>query len=200
MEKKRGRNSYGLDPEDDAEANPPPEEVPEAGGEPPESESGFTAAATGPYVKTLDVCPNCGANLPSSDSLVCLRCGFNLKTLQVMATETGEAAAAGGEIAAVEGVDLLFIGPFDLSAALGYVGQPDHPEVRACIAEVEQALAEEREQIYRSVLSELEHPLIETVLARTGGNQIKAAALLGINRNTLRKKITELGIEVPGRP
>ena len=67
-------------------------------------------------------------------------------------------------------------------------------------AEVEQALAEEREQIYRSVLSELEHPLIETVLARTGGNQIKAAALLGINRNTLRKKITELGIEVPGRP
>lgn len=53
--------------------------------------------------------------------------------------ETGEAAASAGEIAAVEGVDLLFIGPFDLSAALGYVGQPDHPEVRACIADVEQA-------------------------------------------------------------
>ena len=97
MEKKRGKNSYGLDPEDDTEATPPPEEVPEAGGEPPESESGFTAAATGPYVKTLDVCPNCGANLPSSDSLVCLRCGFNLKTLKVMATDTGEAAAEPAE-------------------------------------------------------------------------------------------------------
>ena len=53
--------------------------------------------------------------------------------------ETGEAAAVAGDIAAVEGVDLLFLGPFDLSAALGHVGQPDHPEVRACIAEVEQA-------------------------------------------------------------
>ncbi len=46
----------------------------------------------------------------------------------------------------------------------------------------------------------LERPLLEAVLAHTDGNQIKAAALLGINRNTLRKKITDLGISVPGRP
>src|SRR5581483_6935654 len=42
----------------------------------------------------------------------------------------------------------------------------------------------------------LEGPLIEVVLERAGGNQVKAAEMLGINRNTLRKKITELGIEV----
>jgi 2-keto-3-deoxy-L-rhamnonate aldolase RhmA len=53
--------------------------------------------------------------------------------------ESAAAARAAGEIAAVEGVDMLFLGPFDLSAALGYVGQPDHPEIQACIAEIEQA-------------------------------------------------------------
>ena len=36
-------------------------------------------------------------------------------------------------IAAVDGVDGIFIGPADLSASLGYIGQPDHPVVRAAI-------------------------------------------------------------------
>ncbi len=45
----------------------------------------------------------------------------------------------------------------------------------------------------------MERPLIEAVLTHTQGNQIRAAALLGINRNTLRKKIGELGVHVPGR-
>lgn len=43
-------------------------------------------------------------------------------------------------IAAVEGVDLLFIGPMDLSADLGFLGQPDHPEVQAAIGRVERAV------------------------------------------------------------
>ncbi len=43
------------------------------------------------------------------------------------------------EIAAIEGVDMLFIGPFDLSASAGHLGEPDHPDVRADIARVEQA-------------------------------------------------------------
>ncbi|MEF2279156.1 4-hydroxy-2-oxoheptanedioate aldolase [Deinococcus sp. YIM 134068] len=38
-----------------------------------------------------------------------------------------------GEITAVEGVEGVFIGPADLSASLGHLGQPDHPEVRAAI-------------------------------------------------------------------
>jgi two-component system nitrogen regulation response regulator GlnG len=59
-------------------------------------------------------------------------------------------------------------------------------------------LERDRGEVYRRVLERVERPLLETVLRRTGGNQIRAAALLGINRNTLRKKITELGIEIPG--
>ncbi|MGR3679701.1 MAG: response regulator [Paracoccaceae bacterium] len=53
--------------------------------------------------------------------------------------------------------------------------------------------------LYARVLRELETPLIEIALEATGGNQAKCADLLGINRNTLRKKITELDIEVTRR-
>ncbi|MCE9507366.1 MAG: hypothetical protein K8R48_03480 [Alphaproteobacteria bacterium] len=50
--------------------------------------------------------------------------------------------------------------------------------------------------LYGRVLREVEKPLIEQTLAVTGGNQIRAAGLLGLNRNTLRKKIRALNIEV----
>ena len=50
--------------------------------------------------------------------------------------------------------------------------------------------------LYDRVLKELEEPLIRQALAVTNGNQIKTAELLGLNRNTLRKKIRELGIDV----
>ena len=49
------------------------------------------------------------------------------------------------------------------------------------------------------LLERTERPLLEAVLAHTEGNQIRAAALLGINRNTLRKKIALLGIPLPDR-
>ncbi len=50
--------------------------------------------------------------------------------------------------------------------------------------------------LYDRILPLLEKPLIEMTLAATGGNQVKAAYVLGINRNTLRKKISELGIDL----
>jgi two-component system nitrogen regulation response regulator GlnG len=50
--------------------------------------------------------------------------------------------------------------------------------------------------LYERVLREVETPLIELSLEATRGNQIKAAELLGLNRNTLRKKIRELDIDV----
>ncbi|MDT8263658.1 helix-turn-helix domain-containing protein, partial [Roseomonas sp. DSM 102946] len=50
--------------------------------------------------------------------------------------------------------------------------------------------------LYERVVSEVERPLIRLALAATRGNQIKAAAMLGLNRNTLRKKIRELELPV----
>ncbi|MGF1455226.1 MAG: helix-turn-helix domain-containing protein [Alphaproteobacteria bacterium] len=50
--------------------------------------------------------------------------------------------------------------------------------------------------LYARVLREVERPLLEACLGATGGNQIKAAEVLGVNRNTLRKKIKDLGISV----
>jgi two-component system nitrogen regulation response regulator GlnG len=49
--------------------------------------------------------------------------------------------------------------------------------------------------LYEHFVGCLERPLLELVLRRTGGNQLKAAALLGINRNTLRKRLKGLGLE-----
>ena len=80
--------------------------------------------------------------------------------------------------------------------------EPDAADLlrRLIERDVQNAL-ENREtgEIYRAWLERVERPLLETVLSHTDGNQIRAAALLGINRNTLRKKIADLGIVLPGR-
>jgi two-component system nitrogen regulation response regulator GlnG len=50
-------------------------------------------------------------------------------------------------------------------------------------------------ELYDTVIAEIERPLFAHALARTGGNQLRAARLLGINRNTLRKRLTDLAID-----
>ncbi len=50
------------------------------------------------------------------------------------------------------------------------------------------------ENLYDLIIKKVEKPLIQQILVRTGGNQLQAAQILGINRNTLRKKIKLYGI------
>ena len=51
--------------------------------------------------------------------------------------------------------------------------------------------------LYDRVIAEVERPLIAAMLARHGGNQLRAARALGINRNTLRKRLDDWGIDSP---
>ncbi|HOW42093.1 MAG TPA: helix-turn-helix domain-containing protein [Candidatus Omnitrophota bacterium] len=94
----------------------------------------------------------------------------------------------------------------------GYAFAPDAPVVESVvqvlsseeanrlslkekIGEIGDALLHEKKgQLYKSILAIIEKPLLEHVLARTEGNQLKAARILGINRNTIRAKIKKLGI------
>jgi Fis family transcriptional regulator len=49
--------------------------------------------------------------------------------------------------------------------------------------------------LYRLVMNEVEAPLLESVMKHTGGNQTLAASLLGISRSTLRKKLSQYGLD-----
>jgi len=95
------------------------------------------------------------------------------------------------------------------------VGRPARPPVAAAgeEADTEQNLAASVERylaryfgsfdnalpppgLYHRILREVEYPLLSAALAATRGNQIRAADLLGVNRNTLRKKIRDLDVRV----
>jgi two-component system nitrogen regulation response regulator GlnG len=58
----------------------------------------------------------------------------------------------------------------------------------------------EPHDLYQKLISELERPLIEMTLQRARGNQVHAARILGLNRNTLRKKLVEHGIPITKPP
>lgn len=64
------------------------------------------------------------------------------------------------------------------------------------IFELDDALYKEKQgSLYKYVLEAVERPLFERALERTYGNQVKAAKILGINRNTMRAKIKKLQID-----
>ena len=71
-----------------------------------------------------------------------------------------------------------------------------HNDISACITGALQSYfrdldGEAPSAIYDMVIKSVERPMIEVTLQQAGGNQMLAAEMLGINRNTLRKKITE---------
>ncbi|GAA0482013.1 nitrogen regulation protein NR(I) [Parasphingorhabdus litoris] len=66
--------------------------------------------------------------------------------------------------------------------------------VRAVIGDL-MADKDQANSLYVRALEKFERPMLEEVLRKANGNQIKAANMLGINRNTLRKKLTEYGID-----
>ena len=54
---------------------------------------------------------------------------------------------------------------------------------------------EEPTDLYQMVLTEMERPLLEVVMRESGNNQSRAARMLGLNRNTLRKKLRTHGLD-----
>ena len=64
----------------------------------------------------------------------------------------------------------------------------------------EELLGSRPGDVYRAAVAIIERPLLAHVLATTGGNQLRAARLLGLNRNTLRKRCRELGLDLPRSP
>ena len=74
------------------------------------------------------------------------------------------------------------------------------PPLRACVRRsldtyFKELGHTETQNLHALVVAEVEKPLLEAVLQRTGGNQLRAARILGINRNTLRKKLDQYGLK-----
>jgi two-component system nitrogen regulation response regulator GlnG len=82
----------------------------------------------------------------------------------------------------------------DTGTGPGDLGQAVERHIRAMLAGSSDGIP--TRDVYDQVIAEVERPLIRMTLAATRGNQIKAAEMLGLNRNTLRKKIKDLDIPV----
>lgn len=97
-----------------------------------------------------------------------------------------------------------WIGAGEIAAMLGnsqFAASPQDPGIAAAV--LARLAAIEREQpgalddgsLYDRIIAEVERPLILAMLERHGGNQLRAARAMGINRNTLRKRLDDLGID-----
>lgn len=88
----------------------------------------------------------------------------------------------------------------DLLGAPGTSGETSDPGIAEAVRHLVERIARERPgalddgTLYDRVIGEVERPLIEAMLARHAGNQLRAARALGLNRNTLRKRLDTLGI------
>ncbi|MHC4274449.1 MAG: hypothetical protein ACYSUR_12390, partial [Planctomycetota bacterium] len=85
MNAEKKDKQYGLEPQE-PDSGSAPEAAPKAPVPPPSEEP--------PAVAALDVCPNCGSPLGGVDIVVCLRCGFDMKSLKVIETDTKGKVAA----------------------------------------------------------------------------------------------------------
>jgi Fis family transcriptional regulator len=84
---------------------------------------------------------------------------------------------------------------------LGAVGMKQSSEIAECVRKSLERYfkdldGERPRSIYEMVLRNVEKPMLEAVLNRADGNQTIAAEMLGINRNTLRKKIAQHKIKL----
>jgi two-component system nitrogen regulation response regulator GlnG len=147
------------------------------------------AHADGLALKTIDQ--------PALDRLRAHRWPGNVRELENLIRRL--AALYPQETITAEIVDAELADSAPLAEQLAASGP--EPLTRAVERHIRQFLAAqddgiEQSDIYDRVIAEVERPLIQMTLAATRGNQIKAAAMLGLNRNTLRKKIRDLEIAV----
>jgi two-component system nitrogen regulation response regulator GlnG len=106
----------------------------------------------------------------------------------------------------IQRATLLSSDPLLIPADFPILGESPHPDepndsLETLIAnKLQTSLAimdvNELVNLYDMVLQQMERPLIQIVLDKTRGNQVRTAEILGINRNTLRKKINSLGIDI----
>jgi two-component system nitrogen regulation response regulator GlnG len=113
------------------------------------------------------------------------------------------AALCPDEVISADTVAVELTDPVPMAGPASPSSAPNGPESLSTAVErhIKEFLAAHNDglgitDVYDKIIAEVERPLIRLTLAATRGNQIKAASMLGLNRNTLRKKIRDLEIPV----